>query len=90
MFQKIAKHRANDASNDVHRPPLGLSFLLKVKKTVFFLMAPFNELFGKMLRAPFTHLKNLSLARLFTACLLKIRLFLPALSICTSPPQGSC
>ena len=21
MFQKIAKHRANDASNDVHRPP---------------------------------------------------------------------
>ena len=23
MFQKIAKHRANDASNDVHRPPLG-------------------------------------------------------------------
>ena len=22
MFQKIAKHRANDASNDVHRPPL--------------------------------------------------------------------
>ena len=25
MFQKIAKHRANDASNDVHRPPLGPS-----------------------------------------------------------------
>ena len=24
MFQKIAKHRANDASNDVHRPPLRL------------------------------------------------------------------
>ena len=24
MFQKIAKHRANDASNDVHRPPLVL------------------------------------------------------------------
>ena len=23
MFQKNAKHRANDASNDVHRPPLG-------------------------------------------------------------------
>ena len=22
MFQKISKHRANDASNDVHRPPL--------------------------------------------------------------------
>ena len=22
MFHKIAKHRANDASNDVHRPPL--------------------------------------------------------------------
>ena len=22
MFQKIAKHRANDASHDVHRPPL--------------------------------------------------------------------
>ena len=22
MFQKIAKHRANDASNDVHCPPL--------------------------------------------------------------------
>ena len=22
MSQKIAKHRANDASNDVHRPPL--------------------------------------------------------------------
>ena len=22
MFQKIEKHRANDASNDVHRPPL--------------------------------------------------------------------
>ena len=22
MFQKIAKHRANDASNDVHRTPL--------------------------------------------------------------------
>ena len=22
MFKKIAKHRANDASNDVHRPPL--------------------------------------------------------------------
>ena len=25
MFQKIAKHRANDASNDVHRPPLSPS-----------------------------------------------------------------
>ena len=25
MFQKIAKHRANDASNDVHRPPLIVS-----------------------------------------------------------------
>ena len=25
MFQKIAKHRANDASNDVHRPPLMMS-----------------------------------------------------------------
>ena len=25
MFQKIAKHRANDASNDVHRPPLSIS-----------------------------------------------------------------
>jgi len=25
MFQKIAKHRANDASNDVHRPPLLVS-----------------------------------------------------------------
>ena len=24
MFQKIAKHRANDASHDVHRPPLTL------------------------------------------------------------------
>ena len=24
MFQKIAKHRANDASNDVHRPPLAV------------------------------------------------------------------
>ena len=24
MFQKIAKHRANDASNDVHRPPLSV------------------------------------------------------------------
>ena len=23
MFQKIAKHRANDASHDVHRTPLG-------------------------------------------------------------------
>ena len=22
MFQKFVKHRANDASNDVHRPPL--------------------------------------------------------------------
>ena len=22
MFQKIAKHRANDASHNVHRPPL--------------------------------------------------------------------
>ena len=22
MFQEFAKHRANDASNDVHRPPL--------------------------------------------------------------------
>ena len=25
MFQKIAKHRANDASNDVHRPPLPMT-----------------------------------------------------------------
>ena len=25
MFQNIAKHRANDASNDVHRPPLHVS-----------------------------------------------------------------
>ena len=24
MFQKNAKHRANDASNDVHRPPLDM------------------------------------------------------------------
>ena len=30
MFQKIAKHRANDASNDVHRPPLDLCRLLEV------------------------------------------------------------
>ena len=29
MFQKIAKHRANDASNDVHRPPLPLARLLR-------------------------------------------------------------
>ena len=28
MFQKIAKHRANDASNDVHRPPLPCLVLL--------------------------------------------------------------
>ena len=28
MFQKIAKHRANDASNDVHRPPLGYRGIL--------------------------------------------------------------
>ena len=27
MFQKIAKHRANDASNDVHRPPLRATLL---------------------------------------------------------------
>ena len=33
MFQKIAKHRANDASNDVHRPPLlgGLKDSLEVR-----------------------------------------------------------
>ena len=28
MFKKIAKHRANDASNDVHRPPLVLGWWL--------------------------------------------------------------
>ena len=27
MFQKIAKHRANDASNDVHRPPIVINSL---------------------------------------------------------------
>ena len=31
MFQKIAKHRANDASNDVHRPPLAPSALTASK-----------------------------------------------------------
>ena len=30
MFQRIAKHHANDASNDVHRPPLDLCRLLEV------------------------------------------------------------
>ena len=30
MFQKIAKHRANDASNDVHRPPLSTGAVHKV------------------------------------------------------------
>ena len=33
MFQKIAKHRANDASNDVHRPPLRLGALVKMVAT---------------------------------------------------------
>ena len=28
MFQKIAKHRANDASNDVHRPPLHVGWIV--------------------------------------------------------------
>ena len=28
MFQKNAKHRANDASNDVHRPPLPTLFII--------------------------------------------------------------
>ena len=32
MFQKIAKHRANDASNDVHRPPLVTVFSLRIPK----------------------------------------------------------
>ena len=37
MFQKIAKHRANDASNDVHRPPLdgGIAETLKALKMHF-------------------------------------------------------
>ena len=30
MFQKISKHRANDASNDVHRPPLPPSYNLSI------------------------------------------------------------
>ena len=30
MFQKIAKHRANDASNDVHRPPLSGHGMLRI------------------------------------------------------------
>ena len=34
MFQKIPKHCANDASNDVHRPPLLLTE--SKKKQVFF------------------------------------------------------
>ena len=36
MFQKIAKHRANDASNDVHRPPLvGASMEMKMCSKIF-------------------------------------------------------
>ena len=31
MFQKIAKHRANDASNDVHRPPLPTNRTKEIK-----------------------------------------------------------
>ena len=36
MFQKIAKHRANDASNDVHRPPLVKGRLKLFRKFVRF------------------------------------------------------
>ena len=37
MFQKIAKHRANDASNDVHRPPLPFSLLIGLGLVQLFL-----------------------------------------------------
>ena len=46
MFQKIAKHRANDASNDVHRPPLDwmetVSSVLASRRigTGFYTLAP--------------------------------------------------
>ena len=32
MVQKIAKHRANDASNDVHRPPLAKAEVDEMRK----------------------------------------------------------
>ena len=34
MFQKIAKHRANDASHDVHRPPLHHGDLIQEDRMV--------------------------------------------------------
>ena len=38
MSQKIAKHRANDASNDVHRPPLCGDEMSWDKKSLFALI----------------------------------------------------
>ena len=35
MFKKIAKHRANDASLTMHRPPLGDGGPLEEEKTDF-------------------------------------------------------
>ena len=35
MFQKNAKHRANDASNDVYRPPLTACSLIQILKLKF-------------------------------------------------------
>ena len=43
MFQKIAKHRANDASNDVHRPPLPPAPL----NVIMFLKVHYNISTGK-------------------------------------------
>ena len=51
MFQKIAKHRANDASNDVHGPPL-LVTETSVNSEAAKLMKP---IFGKILKTRLTH-----------------------------------
>ena len=46
MFQKIAKHRANDASNDVHRPPLHLLAQIIWRSTLKYKHMQDSELFS--------------------------------------------
>ena len=50
MLQKITKHRANDASNDVHRPPLSRGSFAKGR--------PILMINCKAPVVPYDHLQN--------------------------------
>ena len=57
MFKKTAKHPANNASNDVHRPPLLISLTSQVKALFRWVLINCAELEVNLKLVPDVHLK---------------------------------